>query len=121
MLLLSHAMRSSLTKFALATALVGGVAFGTVTNVSAAAEEECVPEAVDAADYFVDGELDLEAYLAAVAAANAACEEAAAPGGGGFLPATGSESSNLLPFGVTLVGVGAAAVIAGRQRRQRSA
>jgi LPXTG-motif cell wall-anchored protein len=113
-------MRRSLTKFALATALVGGVSFGMATNVSAAAEE-CVPEEVDASEYFVDGELDLEAYLAAVAAAAAECEETAAPGGGNFLPATGSESSNLLPFGVTLVGVGAAAVIVGRQRRQRSA
>lgn len=78
------------------------------------ATADCVPEEVDAAAFFVDGELDLEAYLAAVAAANAAC----APSGGGALPSTGANTSALLPIALGLTALGGAAVATSTVRRR---
>jgi LPXTG-motif cell wall-anchored protein len=86
-----------------ALALAGG---------GANAAAPCVPEPVSALDFVVDGEVDLAAYLAAVAAANAAC----APSGG--LPRTGANTSTLVPLAMGLTALGGAAVATTAVRRR---
>ncbi len=97
-----------------ATALLaGGLTLAGAPTVSA----ECHEGAVDAANFFVDGELDVNAYLAAVQAALEACAGPGVPGTPG-LPSTGSNSSALLPIAVGLTAVGGAvAATAGVRRR----
>ena len=95
--------------------LVGGITLfaGTI----ASAQDTCVPAEVDATDFFVDGELDLDAYLAAVEAANAVCS-AGEEADGGALPRTGSNASDLVPIAVGLTVVGSAAVATSVVRRR---
>ncbi len=68
----------------------------------------CTPAAVSATDFIVNGEVDLNAYLAAVQSANAACSP--------NLPATGSESSSLLPIAIGLAAVGGSVAVTARRR-----
>lgn len=71
----------------------------------------CTPAAVSANDFIVGGQVDLNAYLAAVQSANAVC----APN----LPKTGSESSSLLPIALGLAAVGGSVVVTGRLRSSK--
>lgn len=71
----------------------------------------CTPAAVSANDFIVGGQVDLNAYLAAVQSANAACAPA--------LPKTGSESSSLLPIALGLAAVGGSVVVSGRLRSSK--
>jgi LPXTG-motif cell wall-anchored protein len=97
----------------LLTALV--IAGGLSLTGGAVASADCHDDAVDATDFFVDGELDISAYLAAVEAALAACAPTA-PGVG--LPATGANTSALLPIALGLTAVGGAAVVSTGVRRR---
>lgn len=98
-----------------AVVLAGGLALGAGTLTAGA--QTCVPPTVDAADYFVNGELDVAAYAAAVAAANAVCAGTGS-GGGTTLPATGSDNSTLLPVAVGLTALGGALVVSTAVRRR---
>lgn len=71
------------------------------------------------AEDFIDpetGEIDIDAYLAAVAAANQTADDGAVESASGDLPATGSEISDLVLAGAGLIVVGGAAVAAQRRR-----
>ncbi len=88
---------------------LGALTFaGGASNVSA----QCVPAKVTADSFFVGGVLNVNAYLAAVQAANAAC----APGG--TLPDTGTDASVLLPVALGLVAVGGASLATANSRRR---
>lgn len=89
----NHRNKAQLGLLALTTSLIS---FGPFVSAGVAAE--CVPKEVDISEFIVDGEPDLEAYLAAVAAANAVC--------GANVPSTGSDVTDMLPFGVALIGAG---------------
>ena len=96
------------------------IAGGLSLTGGAVASADCHDDAVDASDFFVDGELDISAYLAAVEAALAACAPTApgvgAPGAG--LPSTGANTSALLPIALGLTAVGGAAVVSTGVRRR---
>lgn len=99
-----------------AVVLAGGLALGAGTLTAGA--QTCVPPTVDAADYFVNGQLDVAAYAAAVAAANAVCAGTGSGGGVTTLPATGSDNSTLLPVAVGLTALGGALVVSTAVRRR---
>lgn len=67
-----------LTRWIAAVIFTLGSAAGLSTVASA--QEACVPPEIDATQYVVGGQLNLDAYLSAVAAANAICEGAQAAG-----------------------------------------
>lgn len=95
-------------KMVAASALsAAALTFGGVSAVSA----QCTPATVSANGFFVDGVLNINAYLAAVQAANAACSP------GGNLPATGGDSSSLLPIALGFVAVGGASLATAKKRR----
>ncbi len=99
-------------RFLLALALVATFAFGVVGV--ATAQEIRDPVATD----FIDpetGEIDFEAYLAAVRAAEEARRAAEAPRAVA-LPATGSSISDYTAVGAALVVVGGALVLSQRRR-----
>jgi LPXTG-motif cell wall-anchored protein len=89
------------------------VAALTIAGGASAVNAQCTPATVTADDFFVDGVLNVNAYLAAVQAANAAC----APGGGA-LPATGGDASHLLPIALGFVAVGGASLATANNRRR---
>ena len=107
--------RMQTTRWLVSAVFVGGLTL--LGSGTAAAQDTCVPAEVDATDFFVDGELDLDAYLAAVEAANAACA-AGEEADGGALPRTGSNTSDLIPIAVGLTVVGSAAVATSVARRR---
>ena len=78
---------------------------------------QCVPATVTADSFFVNGVLNVNAYLAAVQAANAACAPGGGGGGGG-LPATGGDASHLLPIALGFVAVGGAVLATANNRRR---
>ena len=88
-------------------AFVLGTSLVSVISSSSGSSAECVPKEVNIADFVVNGEPDLDAYLAALAAAEAAC--------GGKVPSTGSDVADLLPYGLVMVGAGG--VLLGLRRR----
>ncbi len=92
-----------------ALALVLGLVFASAPLADAQSTE------VDAAEFIdpVTGELDLEAYLAAVAAA----QRAETTVTGQPLPTTGTSSSDLVALGFGLVLVGGLAIALSRGRR----
>jgi len=101
----------------IAAAAIGVGSFSLAMGGGAASAETCVPDEVDIADHIdEEGEVDLQGYLEAVAAANAACEGE----GGKALPATGSSTSVLLIGGAALLAAGTGAVALSR-RGQASA
>ena len=113
-------MRARLLLSAVAVVVAAGVL--TVMSITAANAQTapCRPVAeVDALQFFDEsGELDLDAYLAAVAAANeAASEGCGGVGASGDLPRTGSALTDALALSVALLAVGAPVVYASRRRR----
>ncbi len=95
--------------FAASVLVAGSFIFaGATSNVNA----QCVPATVTADSFFVGGVLNVNAYLAAVQAANAAC----APGGA--LPDTGTDALVLLPVALGLVAVGGASLATANSRRR---
>lgn len=85
----------------------------TVAGGASAVNAQCTPATVTATDFFVGGVLDVNAYLAAVQAANAACVP-----GGGALPATGGDVSHLLPIALGFIAVGGASLATANNRRR---
>lgn len=100
---------------ALALVFAGLIGMSGVAGAQTDADE---PQAED----FIDpetGEVDLDAYLAAVQAANASNDGAtadAAASASGTLPATGSSLPEMTIAGVGLIVVGGAAIAAQRRR-----
>ena len=91
--------------------MILGLSFG-VPSVVTAATPTC-PPAIDAADYTVDGAFDVDSYLAALAAALAACD--------GDLPNTGSsDSSQILALALGLSSVGLIVAVPTIRRRLAS-
>lgn len=106
--------------------LAGGLVLGAgglvIGGSVASAQAPCVPATVDATQFVEDGELDLNAYLAAVQAANQVCAGGAERGTGanrsGALPRTGANQSSMLPIAAGLVAVGGAALASSAVRRR---
>jgi len=89
--------------------MVLGLSFG-VPSVATAATPTC-PPAIDAADYTVDGTFDVDAYLAALAAALEACD--------GDIPQTGnSDFSQVLTLAVGISSVGLIVAVPAIRRRR---
>lgn len=86
------------------------LAFGlfTFAPVAASAAPAC-PPVIDVGEFYVDGVLDLDAYLAALASATAACNAS--------MPGTGADMTPFTSIGVGLASVGTVAVISARRRR----
>ncbi len=85
---------------------------GLTGNTVASASPTC-PPIINASDYTVDGDFDIDAYLAALAAALAACEE--------DLPNTGSSgSSQILTLALGLSSVGLIVAVPAARRRLAS-
>ena len=97
-------MKRSLGILALATSM----SFVAFTSPAAHAATTC-PPVIDIGDYYTGGTLDLDAYLAALAAATAACSA---------MPTTGADISEFVALGTGLVSIGAVGVVATRRRRQ---
>jgi LPXTG-motif cell wall-anchored protein len=83
-----------------AASLAVGVALVLLLSPSAASA------ACDPADFTVDGEFDIQGYLA--------CEAAA----GGGLPATGSQSLQMVGLALAVVIIGIAALVIAKQQRR---
>jgi len=114
---------------------VGGAA---LSAASAGADTACVPATVSIGPYIdpATGQINLNAYLAAVQAANAVCSASGTGGsnsngvatpvlnggngtggsGGSSLPFTGTDAAELAAAGIALVTVGGAAVVMSRRR-----
>lgn len=79
-----------------------------LTATAASAAPTC-----DSADFTVDGDFDLDGYLACLAGSPAS-------GGGGALPTTGSDVTRMLAIGAGLLAVGGGAVAAAKRDRKPS-
>ena len=92
----------------LTVTMILGLAFGVSSAVEAT---PTCPPAINAADYTVDGTFDVDAYLAALAAALAACD--------GDIPQTGnSDSSQILTLALGLSSVGLIVAVPAIRRRR---
>lgn len=91
--------------------IAGGLSLGGSAGVSA----DCHEGTVVATNFVVGGVLDINAYLAAVQAALASCSPGPSLVG---LPATGANTSGLLPIALGLTAVGGAAVVSTSVRRR---
>jgi hypothetical protein len=90
--------------------MILGLTFGVSSAVEAT---PTCPPAINAADYTVDGTFDVDAYLAALAAALAACD--------GDIPKTGnSDSSQILTLALGLSSVGLILAVPTVRRRLAS-
>ena len=107
-------------------ALIGVFAFQLIgpASVVPTASAQAVTSDVNIADFTdpVTGQINIDAYLAAVAAENLRIKCAADPTlpecGGGNLPKTGSSSNDLIALGVGLIVVGGVAIVSARRLRR---
>lgn len=88
--------------------MILGLSFG-LSSVSQATPT--CPPVIDASDYILDGTFDVDAYLAALAAALAACD--------GDIPKTGnSDSSQILTLALGLSSIGLIVAVPAIRRRR---